>query len=491
MNMLSEKTCLSLSQYSAIKYKYYYEQFKKILEIFIASQLYFQSRTPELLDIVGVESSDLDPFLSENVDSTEIDRANRLFNEKYIEKISNFGTIKLHLKLSPKIDSQQNYITWYVLNGEGVYESTSFNIKIENIQSNDLSVYFDNFFSSCKQDNEHVKISELELFKNTKPNGQLQKFLEHYIAFLRRYCSKKNHILSAFTDEIKGLLCTTHNIIFQGAPGTGKTFKAKKLALEIAEDKNCIELVTFHQSMDYEDFIEGLKPQVQKDASGKIIGIAYSVKDGIFKNICKRANDDSNHKYVLIIDEINRGNISKIFGELITLIEDDKRLTSNVSGHKYEVTLPYSQEKFCIPSNLYIIGTMNTTDRSVENIDYAVRRRFSFITLKSDINRLSEYYDLSELRDQSLAETAKDLFIFISNFVEENRNQEVDIEDLMVGHSYFMASSEEELFYKYEFQIYPLLKEYQKDELLNVDVAIPEPSQFFTFINHASEEVRS
>lgn len=198
MNMLSEKTCLSLSQYSAIKYKYYYEQFKKILEIFIASQLYFQSRTPELLDIVGVESSDLDPFLSENVDSTEIDRANRLFNEKYIEKISNFGTIKLHLKLSPKIDSQQNYITWYVLNGEGVYESTSFNIKIENIQSNDLSVYFDNFFSSCKQDNEHVKISELELFKNTKPNGQLQKFLEHYIAFLRRYCSKKKSYFVCF-----------------------------------------------------------------------------------------------------------------------------------------------------------------------------------------------------------------------------------------------------------------------------------------------------
>lgn len=239
--------------------------------------------------------------------------------------------------------------------------------------------------------------------------------------------------------------------------------------------------------MDYEDFIEGLNPQVQKDSSGKLIGIAYEVKDGIFKNICKRAKEDSNHKYVLIIDEINRGNISKIFGELITLIEDDKRSSTNDNGLKFEVTLPYSQEKFSVPSNLYIVGTMNTTDRSVENIDYAIRRRFSFLTIKSDVNRLAEYYSMPEHRNQLLAKTAEKLFMFISGFVEENRNKELDIGDLMVGHSYFMASSEEELFYKYEFQIYPLLKEYQKDGLLNYDAIIPDPSLFFTFLNQASE----
>lgn len=476
-------TFLNFFQYRSLKY----EHFKKILEIFIASQKYFLSRNEELLDKVDVQKSDLDSFIVKNANSIEVEKANRLFNKKYIEKISNFGTIKLDLNLSSEIQSQKNYITWSVLTGEGVYESTAFNIKIKEIQSNDPTVYFDNYYSTSKQNNEFVEMSKLGLFKSTKPNELLQEFLNDYIAFLKQFCKKKNHVLSSFIDENNSFLAFNHNIIFQGAPGTGKTFNAEKLALEITNDENCISLVTFHQSMDYEDFIEGLNPQVQKDSSGKLIGIAYEVKDGIFKNICKRAKEDSNHKYVLIIDEINRGNISKIFGELITLIEDDKRSSTNDNGLKFEVTLPYSQEKFSVPSNLYIVGTMNTTDRSVENIDYAIRRRFSFLTIKSDVNRLAEYYSMPEHRNQLLAKTAEKLFMFISGFVEENRNKELDIGDLMVGHSYFMASSEEELFYKYEFQIYPLLKEYQKDGLLNYDAIIPDPSLFFTFLNQASE----
>ncbi len=356
MNMLSEKTCLSLSQYSAIKYKYYYEQFKKILEIFIASQLYFQSRTPELLDIVGVESSDLDPFLSENVDSTEIDRANRLFNEKYIEKISNFGTIKLHLKLSPKIDSQQNYITWYVLNGEGVYESTSFNIKIENIQSNDLSVYFDNFFSSCKQDNEHVKISELELFKNTKPNGQLQKFLEHYIAFLRRYCSKKNHILSAFTDEIKGLLCTTHNIIFQGAPGTGKTEAVKQLARILNRE---IFMV------DFSAIVDSKLGQTQKNLTE------------MFKEINSFINPE---KVIVLFDEIDALALN--------------RTSSNDLREMGRVTSTLLKCLDRMNENVVLVATTNLFNM----FDKALSRRFDSII---DFNRYTEE-DLMNIAEKML-----------------------------------------------------------------------------------------
>lgn len=474
-----------LCQYSALKY----EHFKRILEIFVASQEYFISkgdfRSVKKLDSLGISVNDLESFLSLN-NSDYVDK-NIKFNKKYIEQISIFGSIKLDLHLSSDVNSQQNYITWSILSSDGKYESTTFNIKIDNSRRDDPLVYFVKYFSNKIQNGQPIELAKLGLFENTTPNSFLKNFLDDYIAFLKQFCTKKNHVLSSFIDENNSFLAFNHNIIFQGAPGTGKTFNAKKLALEITNDENCISLVTFHQSMDYEDFIEGLKPQVQKDDSGKLIGITYKVNDGIFKSICKRAKEDNNHKYVLIIDEINRGNISKIFGELITLIEDDKRSTINDNCLKFEVSLPYSQEKFSVPSNLYIIGTMNTTDRSVENIDYAVRRRFSFLTIKSDVNRLAEYYAMPEHRNQLLAKTAEKLFMYISVFVEENRNKEIDIEDLMVGHSYFMASSEEELFYKYEFQIYPLLKEYQKDGLLNYDAIIPEPSQFFTFLNQASE----
>lgn len=403
--------------------------------------------------------------------------------------------------------------------------------------------------------------------------------------------------LQEYTDILK----VKHNIVLQGAPGTGKTYKTAELALSVigelpirgtdedemsfhkrimeAYEAKIIKLnrdgsfanpdaqigfVTFHQSMDYEDFVEGIKPI--KPDEGEIY---YKIEDGIFKIMSRVATnpqqvkqaktldstfDDliqdiidgnvktlsmknggrsaelsvssqmtikwktsdgdidvncvskdrllklcevydskekigaitninesirnviggcnssyywavanyilekvdkekvSNEKprnYVLIIDEINRGNVSKIFGELISLLEADKRVGGD---HPLTVTLPYSKESFSVPSNLYIIGTMNITDRSVGSIDYAVRRRFAFVTLEADENKVPEG-------------NARNLFNAVKNFLNKSK-YDMDIEDLMVGHSYFMVDDEDSLNMKWQYEILPLLMEYHKDGII-------------------------
>lgn len=184
-----------------------------------------------------------------------------------------------------------------------------------------------------------------------------------------------------------------------------------------------------------------------------------SIKVDVLNNIITgKINDDTVPNYVLIIDEINRGNVSKIFGELITLLEADKRIDGD---HPIKVTLPYSKEKFGVPSNLYIIGTMNTTDRSVGNIDYAVRRRFAFVTLKADVDVLIKKYGKDSIQVK--------LFNAVNEFVDTNNANELDLADLKVGHSFFMVE-EKQLRLNLDYEIIPLLREYYKDGLLKQDI---------------------
>ncbi len=199
------------------------------------------------------------------------------------------------------------------------------------------------------------------------------------------------------------------------------------------------EFVTFHQSYGYEEFIEGLRPVTNDDGD-----ISYVVKPGILKRLCKRAEADPNHQYALVIDEINRGNISKIFGELISLIEIDKRAGEE---HSLTVTLPYSNLPFSVPSNLDIIGTMNTADRSLTHIDIALRRRFEFKELRTDYALLSDNVDGINLRK---------LLFTINKRIELLLDREH-----IIGHALLMkVSNLADLKQVFITNIMPLLEEY-------------------------------
>ena len=271
------------------------------------------------------------------------------------------------------------------------------------------------------------------------------------------------------TYEPRETVTTPLNLILYGAPGTGKTYNSIVRALEIItgnkkelpadrlkreakyaeylkefnEYSNQIEFVTFHQSMAYEEFIEGIKPIIKNNNEEKADKIQYEYADGIFKQIANRAKTDINNKYVLIIDEINRGNISKIFGELITLIEPSKRLGAKEA---LKVKLPYSQEYFEVPKNLYIIGTMNTSDRSIAAVDIALRRRFEFIPMRPEAELVTNVADIDLSR------------------IFKKLNKKIEIlldEDHMIGHSYLMKCQSVEDVKKAWFEkIMPLMNEY-------------------------------
>lgn len=433
--------------------------------------------------------------------------------------------------------------------------------------------WFSETFDEYKAEKQYAKVAFLVSKARKIPENE-KIHIDNFIHYREKTASRKNviaytHIITKSgkkameeLDSITTLLKTKKNIILQGAPGTGKTYTTALLALSVLnvtdvnysdrcsvmkkynelKQQGQIFFTTFHQSMDYEEFVEGLRPEVVKDDDGKTNGITYVVKDGIFKCACnavklegineadcvekfiqsvsgevnakeidtisgksrlkvwytkgnktlsvrsvysssdngtaplnieklkrqalgedmeynwpqyakaviraaiEKFSPKKSRSVVLIIDEINRGNISKILGELITLLEADKRKENT---NALTVTLPYSGELFSVPSDLYIIGTMNTTDRSTGSVDYAIRRRFAFVTLRAKKELITD-------------PEAKTLFKAVEKFITPV-DPSICMDDLMVGHSYFMTKDLETA---WTYEIYPLLLEYYKDGLI-------------------------
>lgn len=281
------------------------------------------------------------------------------------------------------------------------------------------------------------------------------------------------------------------NQILYGPPGTGKTYNVVRYAVELIEGRTLaggepyseikarydgyvsegrIKFTTFHQSYSYEEFVEGIRPVIE-DRYGKETTVSrsettvnYKAFNGVFKSLCERAAKNPSMKYVSIIDEINRGNISKIFGELITLIEDSKRGTSAI--------LPYSQKEFCVPDNLYILGTMNTADRSIAMLDTALRRRFDFIEM------MPQPKLLGECRGIDLCE----MLMAINERIEYYYDREHAI-----GHAYFMnkngsVKSFRELKNIFNTKVIPLLQEYFFDDYEKIKLILNDDNTFIECI---------
>ena len=314
-----------------------------------------------------------------------------------------------------------------------------------------------------------LELQNMEFLKNQQ--GSLYKLTDEEYNIIIDLIREDNPIqkqvtLPAYTEEdflndvyiskddfntLKHLIISKKNIILQGAPGVGKTFSAKRLcyALMGEKDESKVEFVQFHQNYSYEDFIMGYKPT--EDGT-------FTLKRGRFYNFCKRAQNDPdpNKKYFFIIDEINRGNMSKIFGELMMLIEKDYR------GDKHAIKLAYSDELFSVPENVYIIGMMNTADRSLAMIDYALRRRFSFFDMCPgfDSEGFVKYMErLDSIEFGKVIEAIR----LLNGVIEKDDSLG---KGFCIGHSYFCnqkSISTKWLKNVIEYDIIPMLREYWFD----------------------------
>lgn len=269
-----------------------------------------------------------------------------------------------------------------------------------------------------------------------------------------KYSMRKNEM----KNEIKELLLKNYNVILTGAPGTGKTFLAKEIAEDITGDDTRSQIVQFHPSYDYTDFVEGLRPIKEPGQTE----LGFKLIDGTFKRFCKKALLDNSNKYVFIIDEINRAEISKVFGELFYSIDpgyrgpNGKVLTQYSNLHEEETVFdPEHNGFFYIPENVYIVGTMNDIDRSVESFDFAMRRRFCWREIKA-ADRISMW---DEELDEETRSKAEIKMRNINSYIE---NIEGLNESYHIGPSYFLKLSENDMnFIKlWDYYLKPLIVEY-------------------------------
>ncbi len=435
--------------------EYIHHKDDDLVEIGMFEALYwtFDRRDPKTgkrLNIVTKPSLVKDFFamcidiISMNDDEAIFKRAAEILDERYIGSGFGVGSASqiLHC-LKP--------CTFPVLSNKGsAYDK--FDIGLEN--SDKICNYIDNVRKIRNFRDRNFRFKNYRIFDIAPENAVEEK-------------------VTSYVSIDTGITFPLNRIIY-GPPGTGKTYHTIKYAVEIVENrildsdenyseirrrydeyalKGRIKFTTFHQSFGYEDFVEGIKPMIVDRYGKETISansdthMVYLTKDGVFKKICLLARKNPTLNYVMIIDEINRGNISRIFGELITLIEDTKR--------GMEAALPYSGEMFSVPPNLYIIGTMNTADRSIAILDTALRRRFDFAEMLPEPDLLTRDCDAVDLREMLTA---------MNQRIEYYYDREHTI-----GHAYFMENgvsinSVEKLRKIFKSRIIPLMQEYFFDD---------------------------
>ena len=304
-------------------------------------------------------------------------------------------------------------------------------VKVESVQNENPSV-----------DQSHDDIQEVS---DDNPIAKQKDFKTYDDdTFLKEVYMNKEDL-----STLKKLLIAKKNIILQGAPGTGKTFAATRLAYAMMgqKDESRVEIVQFHQNYSYEDFIMGYKPE--EDGG-------FILQKGVFYKFCRMAKSAPEKSFFFIIDEINRGNLSKIFGELLMLIENSYR------SDKHAVKLAYSDEKFYVPDNLYIIGMMNTADRSLAMIDYALRRRFAFFKMKPGFDSTSFMTYQKEIGNAKFDKVIEAVKSLNNTILKDDSLGE----GFCIGHSYFCNQK----FFDYGcllnivlYDIAPMLEEYWFD----------------------------
>ena len=430
---------------------------------------------------------------------------NNMSSEKYIRFLERFkgyiGNEQIKFIASNGSYTHEEFKKFCVEIEKDKYNN-NYILILDNIDKSDMLKIFGDDYSELEKricNKEESKLPKnLYILGTTSKTFLSVKFFKDF-SFIKAYSKDeiKEHIVE-IDEEIENLLGVKEevnnfklplNTILYGPPGTGKTYNSILYSLGIAtknegiinriknntetisdekinefndlKKQGQIEFITFHQSYSYEDFVEGIRPTLDnknvsentKSMEENKKDLKYTLYSGIFKDICKRAEEKGNldKNYVLIIDEINRGNISKIFGELITLLEPSKRLGET---EELKIRLPYSGEEFGVPKNLYILGTMNTADRSIALLDIALRRRFNFIEMPPKYNLLKTINcKEGEINLQDLLEAINTRIEFLLD------------RSHLIGHSYFInIETFEDLKKVFKNSIMPLLQEYFYDD---------------------------
>lgn len=365
-------------------------------------------------------------------------------------------------------------------NGQSVFSITTYDDLKNILRNENLEEYIQT------NNGDYSKLDKILDIEETVKRDDLKSGIKYYLSFL-----KGDVVYVPLGQLSEEPFIHNKNTILYGTPGTGKTYSSIQYAVAIIEEKplssiksesysevfnrfniykedELIAFTTFHQSFAYEEFIEGIRPTVSSNLNSKSSDIEYEIHNGIFKEFCYKAGlrkSDASGNYkitnrVFIIDEINRGNISKIFGELITLIEPCKRIGAK---EELKVTLPYSEESFGVPENVYIIGTMNTADRSIARMDTALRRRFNFVEILPDSDTLRDIIVEGINISQLLNTLNKRITILLDR-------------EHTIGHSFFIPLKEDKTIEKlasiFKNEIIPLLQEYFYDDYERIQLIL-------------------